>query len=335
VAAIRFAYLNHLEDPVTYFANGPQITYSGGQLSASNGVASITRASGSFITDGVKKWALVGGTIASSFPANTRVSAVAALTLTTTANATGTASGVNGTLTPDLALNEDPAYPETNLTNKQRYIPWKTFSIPGGASYDLGSAKSCNCVAALAHQIMDPTVGGLYNVDIYSADTWGTWTFRGNIDMLNKRDGGDVFTTVSARYWKFPMASSGVFSLGGLFLGRTDLAGVGEDLGIQFGPGTAHATQQPSSTLLTPSGIPYEFMSPFDRRTWSMRWDALTPSNRQKIETVLKASRNTRTPVMFDESDVPWEIRFVDRRVAWTSVFNTVESMSLDIESLP
>jgi hypothetical protein len=57
-----------------------------------SGVSAITRPSGSFLTDGVHPGALVANVIAASFPANTRITTVAAGSLGTSAPASATVS---------------------------------------------------------------------------------------------------------------------------------------------------------------------------------------------------------------------------------------------------
>lgn len=338
---IRLAYTNHLEQ--VYGGGGGLLNGSAVVVAANScvsGSPSITRASGSYLTDGVKRWSLLSGAIAARFPANTRVTNVASGTLTMSANATSsTGATESGTFTPTFLKLEDAAYPVVNLINGQRYVPWDTgpgsFPVAHSLEFDFGATRSINLFALLG--MTWSAALGISVATISSGSVYGTYTLRGTITAPNPgidRDLAVIFSSVVARYWKIDLAIDARTVLGAIFAADMD-----QDLGTGPGVGTTRSRRWPVARQETPAGSPiYTRMGDYEARTWNLNYEALLPATRAQFEAAYsnRGLNGAHRPiVLIDEADQVFEVEFVNSRHDWTNRFTNVDQTTIALESLP
>lgn len=341
MANLRLAYTNHLEAIYTAGAgllNGSPIIVAAN--SCTSGSPSITRASGSYLTDGVKRWSLLSGTIAARFPASTRVTNVTAGTLTMSNNATSsTGAAESGTFTPTFLKLEDLNYPVTNLLNGQRYVPWDTgagvFPLTHSLEFDFGATRSVGLFALLGMTWANSV--GISVATISSGSSYGSYTLRATITAPNPgvdRDLAAIFGPIVARYWKIDLAIDARTVLGGLFAGSID-----QDLGTGPGVGSSRSRRRPTARQETPGGVPiYSRMGDYDARTWNFTNDATPSSVRQQIEAAFanRILNGVHRPVLLlDENDQVFEVEFLEATMQWVSRFTNVDSLTMALESLP
>lgn len=337
MSTFRFGYTNNVESLFTKIMNGPARVYGSG-LSCSSGVAAITRASGSFVTDGVQVGALVSGTIASSFLAGTRITAVSALSLSTTANASTTQTNVAGTFTPSFPLVEASGFPMSNLLVGNRYNVWDCGASPSSPitiDFDLGGTRTVR-ICALAGHSSAAAGAGVSDYEFQSATSYPTFTSRLVVTPTDTlfRDSGGVISTVNARYWRLIIGNVGRFSLGGVWLSSLDL-----DLGTALTPGSQVSRSTPVARMVGPSGIPYTFRNGTGKREWTIRIGAMLSTTRRSIEAMYTNTGVSgsvyRTPMMIDEEDNAYEVDFAESQLGWARQHVNLDAVDLALESLP
>ena len=326
MATTRFAYTNRLESSSSVLLNGPAVV-TGVINQWTNGSALVTRASGSYITDGIKPWSLVSGNLAAKFPASTRVASVDSATqLTLTANATAGGSGTDSaTFTPDRALEQDANYPMTNAQNGQRYIPWKSSGSPPGTvivEYDLGSVLNCEIAAAF-----NLNMGlGISAIEIQYASVYGTWTSAVTFNPAQRVNAGSGFTNVARRFWRFILTVTGPFTVGKLWLGLMQ-----QDMGVQFSPGTVRGHRKNRSTSQSGAGLRQSFYHSRNLHQWSLAYDQIPTADRTKLDTVFLQQKSI---VLIDQDDAFHEAESTEEAWGASEIFTAVYSSRLVLEEL-
>jgi len=345
---LLFLTTNQIEQAETTFMNGATaVTVT--NLDCATGSPLITRASGSFITDGVRLKAVLSGTIAARFAANTRVNSITEMSLGMSANAGSDGPGTeSGTFTPIAGLQQDTTAPMSNVQIPDRYVFWDSGAGSYSTAYlcyDIGYSKACSSAGVLRHVPADYVVGGISSVGVYSAATitgaTPAWTMRWTLtptDAWDRDFGVSRQTPASGRYWMFAVSFSGRCSVGGLWLGASanDV-----DLAREGGPGSTVEITANTATVINPyTGAPQVTRFGGERIRRTLDWGALTTAQRTQLRDSVFRNRGVdtvrfRAPVLIDE-DGDWnEVRFSEDRFAWSRVFTGVDSMLLDVEGLP
>lgn len=329
MANTRFAYTNRLESAA--LLNGAAVV-TGAINQWSNGSANVTRASGSYITDGVKAWSTVGGTLATKFPATTRVQSVSALTLVLTAAATAGGSGTDsGSFTPTFALEENASFPTSKAQDGQRYIPWLTGAAPASpltVEYDLGSSLACSLAAALAiPPIVSASTTRITSVEVEYTDTYGSgWTSAGSFSPNSLTDKGMVFASQTKRFWRFKFTNSGQFVVGELWLGVPD-----QDMGAQYSPGTIRGHRKNRTLAESSAGIRQHFYHSRNLHQWTLDYNVITETMRAKLDTLFQQQRSF---LFIDENDNVYQVESTEDAWGAEAVFTSVDNSRLVIEEL-
>lgn len=341
--SIRFARTNLLEAAAAYLLNGPAAVL-GVVCQWTNGSASVTRAAGSFIADGVKRWSLVSGNLATRFPANVRVSAMAAdgLSITLSSAATAGGSGTDsGTFTPNAPLDEAAGYPMLNVMNGKRYVGWKSAAVPASPvtlEFDLGSSKTAAMVTMLAHD--SGAIGSSNGAVIFGVDyatTYSgaapTWTSLGTKFLLGARDSMLEFSPTAARFWRVsvtPGSVSGVavqFGFGGIWLGAFD-----QDMGTFGNPGSNRRRTKQRARLEAGGRAVSFIRTGFDSFLFTPKFFPLADADYSGLENSFTSDRGV---LLIDHRDSPFEVEWVDDAIEWEPMFTGLSSCSPGFRSLP
>lgn len=345
---LRFCYTNHIEAGGTNLLNGPSVVL-GNINSCTFGLATITRVSGSYITDGVKVGSLLSGGIAARFPASTRVKAVSALSLTmgtpggADVNATSTGSNESATFSPNQAFIEAAGFPMTNVKDPDRGTLWDCGASPPGTiilEWDFGGPKSVTFAALIALRAHG-VAGGIDGMDIDSASAYGTWTPRGTVsvnDPQRDRDAYATFGSASARFWRTTVYFSARADLGGIWLGVID-----QDLGFAYPANMAIDRLFPASRVTTPAGFPHTTREGSPGHLIKLPIAGLSLTKRQQIFAALdNAAYNDlvnlptyRNPIMLTDEDLIFEVRLAADRLGYLKRFLNLEAMpEVELEGL-
>lgn len=344
--SIRLLRTNFIEATATTLLNGPAIVL-GVICQWTNGSNQVTRATGSFIADGVKRHSLVSGNLATKFPANMRVTALAAdgLSITLTSAATAAVGGTDsGTFTPERALEEAPGYPMENIRNGKRYNGWKTSAAPPGQvifEFDLGSAKSVAAFLMLAHE--DGTIGSIptgasvvwidYATTYAGASPIVSWVNIGFFPIIGARDKFLDIGPINARWWRIRLDPSLdaafatiPFGLGGLWLGAFDA-----DM-LTFGNAGSDRKRIKTRSRTEAGGKqPYYLRTGFDVYEFSPQFSPLNDADYIKLET----SFTDRPVILLDHRDLPFECEWVDDEITWSPMFTGISASAPRLRSLP
>jgi hypothetical protein len=102
----------------------------------------------------------------------------------------------SGTLS---ASSEAAGYPKENAVSEATYNAWQPTTLPATLTIDKGSAVSVDSAALVAHNC--GTKGN--TVEIQSSTDNITYTTRGTVVPTDDTTILMLFTSVSARYWRF------------------------------------------------------------------------------------------------------------------------------------
>lgn len=339
-----FLYKNWIEQSGTLLLNGPAVTCT--NLDCTQTLYTITRASGSFIDDGVKVKALLSGTIAARFPAGTRVSTVAAMTLTMDGVAASNGPGTeSGTFTPDCELIQDTTAPMANVLVPDRYVFWDRGAGTATASVllDLGVARQVKMIGVLGNVTSSASTGGITSVNVYrsssflgAAPTWISTATLTPTSIFDRDFGTALGSAVTARYWKIAVNYSARASIGGIWLGLDDF-----DLGFEDAPGASMRVVANSTRASNPyTGAQQATRLGGEAAYWTLNWSAVGSSTRDSFLNYVVRNHGIngatyRTPIFIDASDLWNEVRFAGDAFNWSRTFINVDAMTIDLEGLP
>lgn len=102
----------------------------------------------------------------------------------------------SGTL---AASSQATDYPKENAVSEATYDAWKPTALPASLSIDKGSATAVDCAALVAHNC--GTSGN--TVSIQSSTDNVNWTTRSSVTPTDDTTIFFLFTSASARYWRF------------------------------------------------------------------------------------------------------------------------------------
>ena len=330
----RFGVTNWIEDSNTTLLNGPAVVV-GVIAQWTNGSANVTRAAGSWFTDGVKPWSLVGGNLATRFPASTRVQSVGATTLVMTAAATAAGSGTDSaSFTPTYPLEEDVNFPTSNLQYPRRNVRWATGptpTFPLSIEYDLGSNRLIAVFAGLASETLDALTStlGFSSVALYTGTVYGSYTLQGskNFALPYRDKGGPLASSVSHRFVRFQLGGVGPATAATVWAGP-----IGQDLGVALWPGSAFRHEDNVARGFTGGMLQAFFNRGPARRVMRFGLDGINETQRAQIFTVFGAP--LRKPLLIDPDDECWEVALVDDSLEWIHRFNDYRSQILALETL-
>jgi hypothetical protein len=314
MANIRFHYTNLLEAANVFLLNGPAVVI-GAVNNNVNGSNQVTRGSGSYITDGVRRWSLLGGTLATKFPAGTRVTNIVdALTITVSNTSNQANATSSGTFTPTNAADELSSNPMSFMLTPDRRVPWITSLTPPSLYYvefDLGSPKSVLNVSAHNMIVQSNTV-----VTISSGSVYGTWT---NINTFSinttKPDGGIIFTSaVSARFWRIEFLGPTLqYSVG-----RINFGVVQQDMGKMFSPGTVRSSIKNRVRVRSEMKIDKSFYYGRNLRAWQFNYSRIQAVDRTKLEAVFDQKKPV---ILIDENSAFYEVDAPEDRTDFIQSF--------------
>lgn len=329
----RFLRTNRIESAATVILNGPPLVFAAiGQWA--NGSAAVTRASGSWILDGVRPWSLLGGALAARFPAGTRVQAVGPGVLTMTNTATAAGAGTDAlTLTPDFTLEEDPNFPMSNITVPRRYIPWHSSNAATGTftvDLDLALGASYQAFGIMAANALDPSLGTFSGASLYTAATYGgAYTLRATANpTTGYRDRFAIMgSVITDRFARVEVNTSVPFSIGGIWLST-----VATDLGFAWWPETRLRHEENELRAENAAREQVTFALGFPRRVWSIELGGITDATLAQLLTVFRNQQ--RKAILIDPDDEGWEVQIVDGAVEWAEKFIGLNRSQLVLESL-
>lgn len=250
--------------------NGAAVTVA--SQTCVSGLSLITRVTaGSYITDQVKRWSLLSNTIAARFPANTRITAVTATVLSTSAPASSsTGGGEAATYTPLQALSEDPQFPATNLQVNDRAVFYRTLNALTGAytlEWDLSpSGTPTDYPIALVglHGIRKAAGSALPGFVSFSTRTaaqgyiTGAWTpLVTNLPVSGRDVARELAGPTMARFIRAAFDNMGggfQFSTPYFGLIRHDL---GRDWNVVYSPGARYVDTERAARTETLSGLEF------------------------------------------------------------------------------
>lgn len=340
MASLRFVTSNQVEQSYAQLMNGPQVV-AGTVNECTSGVNTITRASGSYVTAGVRPGALLSGAIAARFPANTYVLVVSALTLTMSANATSSTAGAEGaTFTPFVARDEVSPYLMENAMKHDRLLEWQQASgNTMSVDFDLAANRNVALAALLGHRPIGTTGLGISSCVVkyataatgYPPASGGSWTNATSLTPFSDRDSGALFNQVSARYWRFDL--DGVFDA--FTLSRFLLNTVNVDLGILGSPGVREERFSPVRTSRTAGQNPFQTFLGDDRTITTLGLNRVPGSLRTSLELI---RRQRQSVVMIDKLDTFSEQIIPDAAIrvvrVWELDADTVYDLEVTLEQL-
>jgi len=246
-----------------------------------------------------------------------------------------TATLKNGTGGGAPAREETSPYVMENAKNSDRSTVWMTSAVPGAPTdydVDLGSNKTVTAAAILGYR-MTPG-GSLTNCEVYSAASAagyppGVWNLQTTITIGTgaPRDMGNIFSSISHRYWRFRFGiPTAAFSIGRLWLGAPT------DLGLYHSPGGLFSpyqnrleTPQPNgSIVISPLGDPgMDIVLPFDNAPTALK-------------TTLSALTDQAGSFLLIDPDTNfYEVILKQGRVPRVRRFNSAYSVTLEMARLP
>jgi hypothetical protein len=119
---------------------------------------------------------------------------------------------LSGTL---AASSEAAGYPKENAVSENTNKSWKPSSLPATLSVDLGTARSVDSFALVAHNC--GTKGN--TVTLESSTDNSTWTTRCTVTPTDDTTILGLFTSVSARYWRIQFTGGTAPNIGVAMIG--------------------------------------------------------------------------------------------------------------------
>ena len=339
MASLRFLTLNHLEQSYASLMNGPPIVL--GAINSCDGTPGsplITRASGSYITAGVRPGALLSGAISARFPANTYVLIVEALQLTMSANATADGTNEAATFTPYVTRDEVSPYVMENAMDHERRKLWQATGVGVIVDFDLGANRNVTAAAMMGHRGLGASGAGASTIVVQSSASANgyppaagtSWSNRATLNNPS-RDLGAVFNNVSARWWRFEFTVvSASFSLGKFALGVLAI-----DLGFLWSPGGPRLGISPNVEERTVGLDPVISYVGDDREHWDLPYRSILNASRLQLDNI----RKLRTSVIIVEKGDVFKEAIVRRgEFGWTPTHeqasDTVQDATLALEIL-
>lgn len=331
----RFSAVNVTEAAGVTVLNGPNVIVGViGQWV--NGTAFISRASGSWITDGIKPWSLLGGNLATKFPAGTRVQSVSTLSLLMTNLASAVGAGTDsGSFTPTFARYEDADFPMENLLYPKRYVPWHSgLGVPNPVTVeiDLGTNPSVDLFAMLAHEKMTAAQAlGAYSSSVYSAASYGAYgaaVFNDHSLNAPYKDAGVVLAARrNHQFWKVEINNDGPFMLGSTWLGAIAL-----DMEVSHWPDSSFRHELNVSRGETGAREQAMFRLGVPRKVMRLLYNSIPDSKRDAMFALF--SDPTRWPLLIDPADKMNEVALDGDAIEWSSKFTNLQSNPLFLETL-
>lgn len=119
---------------------------------------------------------------------------------------------LSGTLS---ASSEASGFPKENAVSENTNKSWKPSSLPATLSVDLGTARSVDSFALVAHEC-----GSKGNtVTLESSPDNSTWTVRCTVTPTDDTTILGLFTAVSARYWRIQISGGTAPAIGVAMIG--------------------------------------------------------------------------------------------------------------------
>ncbi len=205
----------------------------------------------------------------------------------------------NGTGGGAPAIEEDPDWPLTHNFSADRETYWRTSAAPPNPvkiDFDLGSAQSIIAGGMLKIR----TYGGLTNVvqtiryisgaGVYDpAD--GAWTDAVSGVSANAHNhlAYDPGTSISARYWRFSLASAIAFSCKLWLVKAADFLDLGKDWSI----GTEQDVERLREVLVSPAGLAFAFEPAQERGSTIFGGKFLLRGKNQALRDILRDQLTT------------------------------------------
>jgi hypothetical protein len=325
--SLRFVTTNLIEQSYCSLMNGPAVVLAG--INSCDGVdAEITRASGSYVTDGVRPGALLSGAMAANFPASTYVLAVTALVLTMSANSTGAAGPIAATFTPYVTRNEVSPFVMENAMLRDRRLLWQATGSTT-VDFDLAANRDFRAPVLAGHRgisgagITSCPVKYAASATGYPPASGGAWTTAATL-ANPVRDKGAVFAQATGRWVRFEITAATAFTLGKFVLGALDY-----DLGVISSRGLRRTLIDPNTEARDGGLNPVITYHGDPRYLYTIPYRSIVDSMLDKLEALTLLRKSF---VMFDWADRALEARVQRSELAsdW-NFFSTVNVMDAEL----
>lgn len=224
----------------------------------------------------------------------------------------------NGTGGGAPALQEDAAYPMSNLLKVDRYSVWATGPTapnPMLVHIDLGQDRALTFFAVLgmrqAASLAGNTISSIFGTRTAAQGYSGVstdYTDRATVALptmgVDGVDGGVVAASSTCRYLQIKV--SVINTTLGLTLGKFAVGLLDQDLGanLVYSPGAENHLVTPQVRTETPAGFPVISYVGAPYRRFLLPFRAITTATRDQLNTVAK---QTDPFVYFDQFDVAHE----------------------------
>lgn len=230
--------------------------------------------------------------------------------------------------TGNVLLDQDAAFPMSNLKIPDRYTLWKASSAPPVTlDIDFSSTLSAS-IKAVGYCNLDQSLAPADITLFYSTGSTypPTWTSFGSI--LGGLDNVIPTTLNLVRQLRFEISGPQV----GMRLGKFFAMRQAADLGMEGAPGTVERVIYPEARQVIPSGIPIitRLGSPY--RQFDIANPVTTPAVRALVEA---ATGWATTVVMLNSDGNAYEVVRAEDRQEWARVFAGSYEVPLRLASLP